>query len=79
MALGAHLLNERREVIAFDYLRSPLPRDVGPGEAVDLLIVAPLPAEPGRYILEMDLVDEGIAWFGSLGSPTVTVALDAVR
>jgi hypothetical protein len=79
VALGAHLLNERREVIAFDYLRSPLPRDVEPGEAVDLLIVAPVPAEPGRFLLELDLVDEGIAWFGSLGSPTVTVTLDAVR
>jgi hypothetical protein len=78
VALGAHLLNERREMIDFDYLRSPLPRDVEPGEAVDLLVVAPVPAEPGRYILELDLVDEGIAWFGSLGSPTLTVALDAV-
>lgn len=33
---------------------------------------------PGRYVVELDLVDEGIAWFSSLGSPTVLVRLDVL-
>ena len=47
-------------------LRTPLPRDVAPGEEVtfDPVRVA-APAAPGRYRLDLDLVKEGVAWFGT--------------
>ncbi len=75
VTLGAHLLDESREMIAFDHLRSPLPQDVEPGQTIELRADAPVPATPGRYLLELDLVDEGIAWFGALGSPTLRLEL----
>jgi hypothetical protein len=68
--LGAHLLDEQRRLLALDHARTPLPRNVAPGEAIEVETTLPAPATPGRYLIEIDLVAEGIAWFGSLGSPT---------
>lgn len=36
----------------------------------------PAVAVPGRYALRVDLVDEGVKWFESLGSPPLEVALE---
>jgi hypothetical protein len=33
------------------------------------------PPGQGEYVLEFDLVSEGVAWFEMNGSPTATVAL----
>jgi hypothetical protein len=33
------------------------------------------PPEPGDYLLEFDLVSEGVGWFEMNGSATATVAL----
>jgi SAM-dependent methyltransferase len=51
--------------------RTALPRDVRPGEAVEVVSVVPLAGlSPGRYRIVCDMVAERIAWFGDLGSPT---------
>ena len=68
--LGAHLLDGRRRLLVLDYTRTPLPRDVEPEESVEIESALAAPIVPGRYLIEIDLVAEGIAWFGSLGSPT---------
>jgi hypothetical protein len=47
----------------------------GHSQTVDFALTPP---EPGEYLLEFDLVSEGVGWFEMNGSPTVTVAL-AVR
>lgn len=79
MALGGHLLDERRETLALDHLRTPLPRDVSPGDHLELRAEVEVPRTPGRYALELDMVDEGIAWFGSLGSPTLQVPFEVAE
>jgi hypothetical protein len=76
VALGGHLLGERREMQDRDFLRLPLPRDVAPGEGVELRAEVELPRAPGRYAVELDLVDEGVAWFASEGSPTVRIPIE---
>lgn len=43
--------------------RSPLPCDVAPGATVELYLLPPLPSAGGDYLLEVDLVQEGVAWF----------------
>ena len=74
--LGAHLLDEQRRLLALDHARAPLPRSVRPGEAIEVAMTLPAPATPGRYLIEVDLVAEGMAWFGSLGSPTAGFPLE---
>jgi SAM-dependent methyltransferase len=75
VALGGHLYGAGRSLLALDHFRSPLPRSVAPGESVEAVCRFEAPPRPGRYLLELDMVDEGIAWFGSRGSATVEVEL----
>jgi SAM-dependent methyltransferase len=52
--------------------RTALPRDVRPGETVEVLASLTLEGlPPGRYRLVFDMVAERVAWFSDLGSPTV--------
>jgi hypothetical protein len=73
--LGAQLTDENGNVIERDYARAWLPADLGPGGSTDVRIEVPAPAKPGKYGLKFDLVSEGIDWFESCGSPTVTRGL----
>ncbi len=47
---------------------APLPHSVEPGQEVRVSVSVPAPAEPGRWMLEVDVVDEGITWFSERGS-----------
>ena len=73
--LGAQLTDEKGNVIERDYARAWLPADLGPGRSAEVRIEVPAPAKPGKYGLKFDLVSEGIDWFESCGSPTVTRGL----
>ncbi len=61
--LSYHWLNRKGATVVFDGLRTPLPRDLKPGESVDLKASIQAPAEPGRYTLEVTLIQEHSAWF----------------
>ncbi|MDY0027517.1 MAG: LCP family protein [Candidatus Humimicrobiaceae bacterium] len=69
--LGYHWIDFRtKKVVVFDGKRSIISRDgvdVGEEEVFDLTVVSP--AEPGEYILQIDLVQEGVTWFSYKGVP----------
>jgi SAM-dependent methyltransferase len=65
LRLGARWRDAAGAVVADD-ARAPLPHDVGPGETVELAIAVTAPA-PGAE-LELDMVQEGVAWFSERGS-----------
>jgi tRNA (mo5U34)-methyltransferase len=69
--LGSHLLKTDEEEVDWDYGRAPLPHDLEPGEAVDIEFKVQAPREPGRYVVEFDMVAEHIAWFEDHGSGTL--------
>ncbi|HEX7019840.1 MAG TPA: class I SAM-dependent methyltransferase [Gemmatimonadaceae bacterium] len=72
--LGVHLRRRDGQPIALDFARIPLDGITPPGETrtVEFAIAAP---ETGEYLLEFDLVSEGVGWFEMNGSATVTVAI----
>jgi hypothetical protein len=74
VALGGHL-HAGQQLLALDFLRVPLPRDVAPGETLALDVSFKAPSEAGRYVVELDMVDEGITWFAARGSQTARVEL----
>jgi hypothetical protein len=59
--------------------RSPLPSELPPGSTVSMEIVVKTPMKPGEWILELDMVDEGIAWFSDHGSPLTTLPVKVNR
>jgi hypothetical protein len=71
VSLGNHWLNSERRMVTNDDGRSPLLADLRPGEEVELPLKVNAPAEPGDYLLEIDMLQEGVSWFGLKGSPTV--------
>jgi SAM-dependent methyltransferase len=75
--VGAHLYTAgaSRTLVDFDWVRVALPRDVEPGEQIDLDVQLPGLDEPGSYEVVFDVVIEGIAWFADRGSATHTMPL----
>lgn len=53
--------------------RIPLPRDVGPGEAVEIEVPLEFPPEPGRYRAFVSGMRENVCWFYAQGMPFVAV------
>jgi len=70
--LGAQLIDDQGALINLDHARAWLPGDLGPGRSADVRIEVTAPDKPGRYALKFDLVAEGVDWFESCGSPTIT-------
>lgn len=60
-----------RDYVQWDGLRSPLPRAVEPGDTIEAEMLVEVPKAGGNYVLELDLVREGVAWFSSKGARTV--------
>ena len=52
--------------------RTPLTAGLAAGATIDLDLTVTAPSTPGRHLLEADLVEEGVCWFGDRGSPTAT-------
>jgi len=50
--------------------RTSLPRDLWPGESAEVPLTIKAPAEAGEYFIEIDLVQEGVTFFGAKGSQT---------
>jgi hypothetical protein len=53
--------------------RAALVNDLGPGQKVDLALTITAPQRSGVYILQIDSVQEGVAWFGDRGSEVLTL------
>jgi hypothetical protein len=71
VSLGNHWLDQNGKTLVNDDGRAALLKRLDPGESVSLKLVVNAPREPGNYILELDMLQEGVTWFGLQGSPTV--------
>ena len=75
--LGTHWINrDTGEVVVWDGNRGLLDSDVEPegGSSVNIIIKAPDKA--GRYILQYDMVHEGVTWFSEQGIIPLEVNID---
>ena len=59
--------------------RYGITKDLKPGEETEVPLLVTAPKEPGEYILEVDLVQEQVAWFSDKGSPTARAKVTVVR
>lgn len=64
-------LDEHGELLQRDDGRCSLPSDVAPGSSASAILIVTAPADAGMYLLELDLVQEDVGWFGERGSPTL--------
>jgi len=69
--LGAHLLNSQRELLIKDFGRAELSGDLQQHEQANLKLQLKAPDQSGSYIIQLDMVDEGILWFSEKASKPV--------
>jgi hypothetical protein len=77
LVLSYHIKTaDGKSMVEFDGARTVLPGDIMPGQKIALSAIVIAPQIRGKYLLEFDLVQEGVAWFSSKGSRTATVRLN---
>lgn len=81
--LSYHLLSagdgvSTERVRRFDNARTGIGGDLHPGDERVVQLHVDAPQEPGRYELEIDLVQEGVTWFADRRQPMARAALDVV-
>ena len=67
--LSYHLFTSGGAVVVWDGNRSSLAADLAPGQSATMPITVSFPGATGSYTIAWDLVQEGVAWFSSLGVP----------
>jgi hypothetical protein len=61
-------LSENNVAVVNDDGRSGLLYDLNPGEEIEIPLTVTAPERPGTYVLEIDMVQEGVSWFALKGS-----------
>ena len=70
IAVGNHWRDAAGNVVSNDDGRTALEQDLRPGETMTMHLVVNAPAQRGDYVLEIDVVQEGVSWFSLKGSKT---------
>ncbi len=59
--------------------RSGIGKDLKPGEETEVSLVITAPKDPGEYTLEVDVLQEQVAWFSDKGSTTAKTKISVVK
>ena len=59
--------------------RYGITKDLKPGEEDEVPLTVTAPATPGDYTLEVDVVQEAVAWFSDKGSPTAKIKITVAK
>ena len=63
--IGNHWLAPDGRIVVNDDGRGSIPYDLPPGDSIELLLAVNAPKTAGDYLLEIDLLQEGISWKGA--------------
>ncbi len=75
VCLGGHLHDRSGVLMRANHFTERLPNDVPPGATVSVDARIGLPEASGHFRLRLDMVDDRVAWFSQVGSPTVDLEL----
>jgi hypothetical protein len=76
--LASHIVDANGAIVAWDGARTQLAADLAPGGSTQVTLIVDAPAKPGAYLVRLDLVREGIAWFSNQGVATLDLPLTVV-
>ncbi|MGE0845703.1 MAG: AMP-binding protein [Flavobacteriaceae bacterium] len=66
LALGNHWLSGDGAIVVWSDGRTPLTRALRQGERAFMTLDVVAPSEPGDYLLEVDMVEEGVRWIAEI-------------
>lgn len=72
------VIDDQGSIVSEVHGQPPLPRPVAPGETIKLTIEHAAPILEGKYQLKIDLVDQHICWFETVGSSPLIVELEVM-
>jgi hypothetical protein len=75
LSAANHWLDAEGRAVTNDDGRGSLPRDLQPGDETEITFQVNAPRRPGDYLLELDMLQEGVSWFALKGSHTLRVPL----
>jgi hypothetical protein len=75
LSLGNHWLDKDGRMVTNDDGRAPLLHDLLPGQQMEFELIVNAPKTPGEYILEIDMLQESVSWFGLRGSQTARLPI----
>jgi len=76
--LGNHWLDQDGRLVVKDDGRASLPIELKPTEEVEFNLTVTPPRQSGICFLELDLVQENVAWFKDMGSATTTIPVEVI-
>ena len=74
--ISYHILAPHGATLVHDNDREWITKTIEPGQRITRNLTVVAPVTPGSYIVEVDLVWEGVLWFRDAGSPTAHVTLN---
>jgi len=72
-AAGYQVFDPETDTLVVEGARTPLPRALAPGEAIEVGIQVELPPEPGRYRVFVSSMREGVCWHYAEGRPFLLI------
>jgi hypothetical protein len=72
-------LGPEGNVVVPEGRRAPFPAALRPGRSCVLPVLVTAPNEPGRHVLEIDVVHEGVRWFGCAAREEITLSEHPAR
>jgi SAM-dependent methyltransferase len=69
----AHRWRLHDEVVFQLAARCPLEVDLSPGARTNAMLIVTAPTADGRYVLEIDMVQEDVSWFGERGAEALRI------
>jgi len=77
VALSYHIRTSDNLILVWDGLRTVLPGNIiEPMHEILLHAKIRAPNFPGKYIIEYDMVQEGVSWFSPKGAQTTSITLE---
>lgn len=63
VGVSYHWFHADGQVLKWDYSRTSVPRWIQPGDSALMFLRVWAPEQPGRYLIQPDLVEDGVSWF----------------
>ena len=79
IAVGNRWLDKDGKLTSETEGHNGIPKDLKPGEETEMTLQITAPKQPGEYTLSLDMVQEGVSWFGDKGSPTTKAKVTVVK
>ena len=79
MAVGNRWLKADGSLLTNMDGRYGIGANLAPGEEAEIPLAITAPKDPGEYTLDVDVIQEGVAWFNDKGSPTAKVKITVVK